>query len=118
MRKLKIDILYWNKIFINLCFRNKEPKIELVYDRKFIGLYGLQPKFIRMRELHKFMFYLTRAYDGQEVTDREMMLNEIRKEVGSNLDQTIQDELSEIKVYHKGISWKSFVPPLPIHQVN
>ena len=41
------------------------------YDKSQGRKYGLQPKFIRMRELHLLLFYLCRNFTGKKLTDEE-----------------------------------------------
>ena len=48
--------------------------------------YGLQPKFIRMRELHLLLFYLTRDYDGGLREDGAEAAWEVARQCGSACD--------------------------------
>ncbi|XP_035208815.1 general transcription factor 3C polypeptide 1-like [Stegodyphus dumicola] len=52
--------------------------------------YNIQPKFVRIRTLHQFLFYLVREYEGNSSDSKE-----------------------EPIVYHESLSWKRFIPPLP-----
>ena len=36
--------------------------------------YGVQPKFVKMRELHSLLFYLTHCYAGQPDLDQKQLL--------------------------------------------
>ncbi len=60
--------------------------------------YGLQPKFVRMRDLHLLLFYLTRGYEGRRTRseeedkkeeDRAEAAREIGRHCGSQFDQEL-----------------------------
>ena len=81
-------------------------------------MYGLLPRFASMRELHCFLFYLTRCYAGDADLDKEEAMDAIRKEAGSSFDAEIESHLQKTEIFTKRLSWRSFVPPLPTHEVS
>ena len=60
------------------------------------------PKFIRLQELHKFLFYLTRDYQGQSDMDQELAWQTI-KDHNPMVDTT---DLLLPRVYHAELSWR------------
>ena len=81
-------------------------------------VYGLLPRFASMRELHCLLFYLTRCYAGDTDLDKEEALAAIRKEAGSSFDVEIESHLQRTDIFTKRLSWRSFIPPLPTHEVS
>ncbi|XP_066261797.1 general transcription factor 3C polypeptide 1 [Euwallacea similis] len=74
---------------------------------------GQRPKFARLRLLHQFLFYLV-----YELTQNTTALP--KEEVGRLFEQykmkLTAAELADLPpVYSREISWKTFVPPLPLH---
>ncbi|XP_069959232.1 general transcription factor 3C polypeptide 1 isoform X2 [Cherax quadricarinatus] len=82
---------------------------------KVVGVKGsLGPKFVRMCELHKLLFYLVYGYGGQEHLDQGeawVTIGALSPEL--KLDQ--EDLASYPTVYCPELSWKMFIPPLPNH---
>ncbi|KAF2899021.1 hypothetical protein ILUMI_07153, partial [Ignelater luminosus] len=81
-----------------------------VYNRNIGKDYGFAPKFMRLRLLHEFLFYVIYGNStGQETGNVKQVLND------SNIVMD-EDEIKEIPpMYCKEISWKMFIPPLPEH---
>ncbi|GAB6028146.1 hypothetical protein CHUAL_002359 [Chamberlinius hualienensis] len=74
------------------------------YDPSLGRFYGYEPKFIRCRLLHEFLFYLTFGYEGK---------NDV-----NFLDETFDCDTSNLPkmyYYNSEPSWKMFVAPLPEH---
>ena len=55
--------------------------------------YGLQPKFVKMRELHLLMFYLIYGYSGEADLDQTETIEQLRRE-GLVDNKVIHDSLS------------------------
>ncbi|XP_039296275.1 general transcription factor 3C polypeptide 1-like [Nilaparvata lugens] len=70
------------------------------------------PKFMRMRYLHMFMYYLVYGYEGDVDLDQKEAAQQIRASQGFEIDDL--ESLSFI--YVPNASWKMFVPPLPQHR--
>ncbi|KAF5305074.1 hypothetical protein FQA39_LY09336 [Lamprigera yunnana] len=87
-----------------------EDDFEYSYSRYIGKDYGHQPKFIRMRVLHEFLFYLIYYYSpSKEVIDGK----ELFQKLNISMDD---DEMKEVPtIYCKELSWKMFVPPLTHH---
>nr|XP_045612135.1 general transcription factor 3C polypeptide 1-like isoform X1 [Procambarus clarkii] len=83
--------------------------------KKAVGAKGsLGPKFVRMCELHKLLFYLVYGYSGQENLDQEQAWNTIA--ASSPKIQLDNEDLSGYPIiYCSELSWKMFIPPLPNH---
>lgn len=99
--------------------RSKKPLEELApkkkIDQNSIVNYGYTPKFIRMRRLHEFLFYLIHDYpeDLQTFPPEEAFAN--WKTVEPSIDYNeLYPELSTI--YSNETNWKMFVPPLLSYQ--
>ena len=90
--------------------KNKE---RMKYDSKFGRVNGSKPKFVRARELHKYLFYLTRDYSGQLTNSEELVKN--MKKQGIQIDAETQKNLDSVEIFHKNLSWKTFIPGLPQH---
>ncbi|XP_039298172.1 general transcription factor 3C polypeptide 1-like isoform X2 [Nilaparvata lugens] len=69
------------------------------------------PKFMRMRYLHMFMYYLVYGYEGDVNLDQTEAAQQIRVSQGFEVD----DLESMSFIYVPNASWKMFVPPLPEH---
>ena len=91
------------------------PSIGRVYNAKYGRINGVKPKFLRTRELHKYLFYLTRDYQGSKNFTKTDFLNYIRQE-NIDINATIEDELESMDIYTSDLSWRTFIPPLPQHQ--
>lgn len=95
---------------------NKQPSIPkkrlTTVDQKVN--YGLTPKFIRMRTLHEFLFYMIYGYAADApVYELEHSLKQW-KIVEPRVDyDELHNELSSI--YSTEIGWRMFVPPLLPH---
>ena len=85
------------------------------YDAKFGRINGVKPKFLRTRELHKYLFYLTRDYQGSRDSTKTDLINHLRQE-SIDVNATIEAELESMDVYTSDLSWRTFIPPLPQHQ--
>lgn len=86
---------------------------KLIYDKRIGKKYGFSPKFIRMKTLHQFLFYLIVGYEGVLDLDQEKALTDL-KEQGAVL--TEEDELNMPKIYVPKLCWKMFISPLPEHR--
>jgi len=75
--------------------------------------YGLQPKFIRMREVHLLFFYLCRDYTGDVNLDQFKALHKLQDD--GFLDTEDIREVSKCQIYSTSVDWKMFIPPLPSH---
>merc|ERR1740128_565732 len=75
--------------------------------------YGLQPKFVRMRELHILLFYLSRNYTGDARLDQTEILNKLKEE--GRFEEGDLKELDSVTLYTKEVGWKMFIPPLREH---
>lgn len=99
--------------------RTKKPPEELApkkkIDQSAIANYGYTPKFIRMRRLHEFLFYLIHDYpeDLQTYSPEETFAN--WRTIEPSIDyNALYPELSTI--YSMETNWKMFVPPLLSYQ--
>ena len=45
---------------------------------RFGRKYGLQPKFVKMRELHLLLFYLIHGYTGDENLDQQQAIDNLK----------------------------------------
>ncbi|XP_069972402.1 general transcription factor 3C polypeptide 1 isoform X2 [Penaeus vannamei] len=83
--------------------------------KKEAGVKGsLGPKFVRMCELHKLLFYLVYGYSGKEDMDQVEAWQTIAS--SSPEAQIHAEDLSTYPmVYYAELSWKMFIPPLPNH---
>lgn len=78
---------------------------------------SLGPKFVRMCELHKLLFYIVYGYCGHEDLDQEKAWEAISK---SSPEAQLHDEdlSSYPTIFSPEISWKMFIPPLPNHMIS
>ena len=90
--------------------------MKIPFDKKYGRINGGKPKFVRARELHKYLFFLTRHYTGKSGLKEESL--KLAKKQGFPVTNTIETELQNIEVFQKDTSWKTFVPPLPQHTVS
>ena len=76
--------------------------------------YGLQPKFVKMRELHMLLYYLIYGYTGEPGLDQ----GDVSAKLASTglVDDEVMEELRGMVLYSSDVSWKMFIPPLPAHQ--
>ena len=88
------------------------------YDKRQGRKYGLQPKFIRMRELHLLLFYLCRNFTGEKMSEEEKQtfIAELKSKDNVDLTYEVEHELSSIDIYQRQICWTMFISPLPSHQ--
>ena len=97
----------------------EDSKVDrVVHNPKFIRKYGLKPKFLRLRELHEVLFYLTRGYDGVLRSNMKESLEVIKQQTLSEFDDDLEKELMGMDVYKTKVGWDMFVPPLPNHEVS
>ncbi|XP_063842783.1 general transcription factor 3C polypeptide 1-like isoform X2 [Scylla paramamosain] len=92
-----------------------ESSTFLASFRKLVNVKGsLGPKFVRMCELHKLLFYLVYGYEGREDLCQEdawVTIAAASPEV--NLEN---EDMSEYpNIYCAELSWKMFIPPLQKH---
>ena len=57
----------------------------------------------------KKSFYVSKDYDS--------FLN-AQRDIGVVLTEEMETELRGMAIYQQDLSWKMFVPPLPVHQVS
>lgn len=88
--------------------KTKQPALK--YEPKAGRKYGFKPKFVRMRILHNYMFYLIYGYDGDANLDQTCKKEIIDK---TEVDPSFLEEMPF--VYRTEIDWKMFLPPLPVH---
>ncbi|XP_014229864.1 general transcription factor 3C polypeptide 1 [Trichogramma pretiosum] len=94
-------------------YSRREQKPKAIHKSNMHGRhFGYSPKFIRMKEMHIFLYYLVHDHPGI-CYPRDVFLDILKSE---NL--SVDDEfLNDVKnVYSKEIGWKMFVPPLPDHR--
>ncbi len=89
----------------------------------FVRRFGLQPKFVRMRELHMLLFYLTRGYEGELRTDQDSAVEAVLSGCpagASRADEALARELHGMDIYRvregAAADWRTFIPPLPKHE--
>lgn len=73
--------------------------------------YGYQPKFVRMKTMHKLLFYVIHDYAGISDLDQQTVketLNDI-----TPLSPEIVQEMPQ--VFFPAVDWRMFIPPLPQH---
>ena len=93
---------------------NKSPiKVKYIKSCLF-GVY--KPKFVRAREFHSFLFYLTRDYDGRECS-KDLLIQDAKRQ-GISVTPDVEIELDSMKIYQNEINWKTFINPLPKHSVS
>ena len=93
---------------------NKKSPMTKRYDAKYGRINGVKPKFLRTRELHKYLFYLTRDYHGCKDSNKPEFMTYLRHE-NIDINAQIESELENMEVYTTDLSWKTFIPPLPQH---
>ncbi|XP_074101473.1 general transcription factor 3C polypeptide 1 [Cotesia typhae] len=89
----------------------KVPALEVKYDLKAGRDYGYKPKFIRMKIMHKLLFYLIYEYKGENLSKIDQ-IERLRAE-GNEISDKMAEEISEI--YYRDVDWRMFIPPLPEH---
>ncbi|KAK3919691.1 General transcription factor 3C polypeptide 1 [Frankliniella fusca] len=73
--------------------------------------YGYQPKFVRMKTMHKVLFYVIHDYGGVSDLDQQSVketLNDI-----TPLSPEVEKEMPH--VFFPAVDWRMFIPPLPQH---
>lgn len=73
--------------------------------------YGITPKFIRLRTLHEFLFYLARDHKSIELVDQNEIVDKLKE--ASPIAFEDVDEVPTI--WHAEIGWRMFIPPLIKH---
>ena len=76
--------------------------------------YGLQPKFVKMRELHLLLYYLIYGYTGDPELEQETTRANLQ--CPGALTEEVMEEMTDRRLYSSSVSWKMFIPPLPAHQ--
>ncbi|XP_064632397.1 general transcription factor 3C polypeptide 1-like isoform X2 [Lineus longissimus] len=87
--------------------KKAQPKIKMIYKQDASRAYGLVPRMRRQEILHKYLFYLTRSYNGTipgGFTAYEAFM-----------DQTQREHKVEPEVYCSELDWRRFLPPIPVH---
>ena len=88
-----------------------KPVIEFKNKRGFD--YGYKPKFVKTRELHLLLYYLTRDYTGKK-QDKSVVIEDAKRQ-GIDVTEEIEKELEEMDIFQPDINWKTFINPLPHH---
>ncbi|XP_057333470.1 general transcription factor 3C polypeptide 1 [Microplitis mediator] len=84
---------------------------NLKYDLKAGRDYGYKPKFIRMKILHRILYYLIYEYRGENVSKIDQ-IERLRAD-GQEISEKMEREMGEI--YSREVDWRMFIPPLPQH---
>lgn len=72
--------------------------------------YGINPKFVRLRTLHEFLYYLVYGHSETELTDQETLVERFRQNAFNT------DDIETMPtIWSEDINWKMFVPPLIRH---
>lgn len=75
--------------------------------------HGLKPKFVRMRIVHEFLFFIIYEYNMHR---EPLSYGEVRDLFKSYMINISDEDLKNLPpIYWKEISWKMFIPPLPKH---
>ena len=86
-------------------YEGKSPEKSLTnkitYDAKAGRANGVKRKFVRARELHKYLFYLTRDYNGKPGSRGEML--KACKKQGVKINSDVEKELQNIDVFQTEI---------------
>ncbi|XP_046745508.1 general transcription factor 3C polypeptide 1 [Diprion similis] len=90
----------------------KFAPVNLKYDFKAGKRYGYSPKFVRMKELHLFLFYSIYDHPGDTTVHKEIQVANLRNS-GYQIDAKLEQEMSTI--YNTEVGWKMFIPPLTRH---
>ncbi|XP_014204050.1 general transcription factor 3C polypeptide 1 isoform X2 [Copidosoma floridanum] len=74
-------------------------------------VYGYCPKFLRLKHVHIFLYYLIYGHSGKTVPKRVFLENL------QNEDINVDDALDCFPIlYSEEVDWKMFIPPLPKHR--
>lgn len=87
---------------------------KVVFNKSYGKANGVKPKFVRARELHKFLFYLSRDYSGSTEATAEELIKSTRKQ-GLSVSKDVESDLKKCQIFQKHLSWQTFIPPLPTH---
>ena len=71
---------------------------------------GFRPKFIRVRQLHEFLVYLTKDYDGDVDLDQD----EAKDAILADVDVGDLDCSELPRIYRKKLDWKTFIHPVTV----
>uniref|UniRef100_A0A6P7FFU9 General transcription factor 3C polypeptide 1 n=1 Tax=Diabrotica virgifera virgifera TaxID=50390 RepID=A0A6P7FFU9_DIAVI len=86
------------------------------FNNKIGRVYGAKPKFTRMRIMHEFLFYVIYDCHPPLTYERPMENDQIETLFKSYRIGISEKDLEELpKIYRHEISWKMFIPPLPVH---
>lgn len=90
---------------------NKGQKLNTATNDVFN--YGYTPKFIRLRTLQEFLFYLARLHSP---TNEMLNQEEIVPKLFQSSPDAFDDDINELPtVWNAEMGWKMFVPPLVKH---
>ncbi|XP_031625024.1 general transcription factor 3C polypeptide 1 [Contarinia nasturtii] len=88
-----------------------EPVQKLTVSTNLSFNYGITPKFIRLRTLHEFMFYLAREHSTIELTNQDEIVAHLKES-----SPMLFDDIDEVPmIWNTEIGWKMFIPPLIKH---
>ena len=93
---------------------SKKSQLTKKFDNKYGRINGVKPKFVRTRELHKYLFYLTRNYSGN--ADAKSKFLQYLHHENIDINAQIEEELENMEVYQTELSWKTFIPDIPKHK--
>lgn len=98
---------------LNSSFSSKPNNENVSFKRsgKLGKQYGYQPKFVRMKTMHKLLFYLIHDYAGVSDLDQQIVKETLNDITPISLE--LEKELPQ--VYFSAIDWRMFIPPLPVH---
>ena len=113
-----IDTNLDNSNIPTIAEKTKDSFTSPKYDKSQGRKYGLQPKFIRMRELHLLLFYLCRNFTGKKLTDdeKERFVESLKSQDTLSVTNQVEQELSALDIYQSQVCWTMFISPLPSHQ--
>ncbi|XP_046623037.1 general transcription factor 3C polypeptide 1 isoform X1 [Neodiprion virginianus] len=109
--KLSVEDIQGLEAF-NPSKNTKFAPVNLKYDFKAGKRYGYSPKFVRMKELHLFLFYSIYDHAGDTTVPKEIQVANLRNS-GYQIDAKLEQEMSTI--YNTEVGWKMFIPPLTRH---
>lgn len=95
--------------------KTSSKKEKMTFNKSYGKANGVKPKFVRARELHKFLFYLSRDFTGHPGSNAEDLIKSAKKQ-GISINKDLEKNLKkEHDIFQKTLSWQTFIPPLPKH---
>ncbi|KAL4226792.1 General transcription factor 3C polypeptide 1 [Mactra antiquata] len=107
-------------------YRNKlrAKMVPMTFDRHAGKRYGLLPKMLRIRAVHRYLIYLCYVTHGHQLktegsTGVSMLLNESTIDDPFHVegDKAMTSEETEIEpvIYVDELSWRRYLSPIPVH---